>query len=163
MPQLDISTFPPQLIWLLITFVALYLVVWKTALPRISDIRDSRRRRIEDDLSKTESLREEAAVVLAELEKSHADAAFEAQDLKRKATLAISASRLKLQEETATRVSSIIQEAENRISAERAETQDAIPIIAKNVTRSVVQRLIGVEIDENEALMAVEATIERER
>ena len=50
MPQLDISTYPPQLVWLLITFLALYLVVWKVALPRIVDVREARQRRVEDDL-----------------------------------------------------------------------------------------------------------------
>ena len=51
MPQLDVSTFPPQLVWLLITFGALFLIVWKVALPRIVDVRDNRQRRIEDDLA----------------------------------------------------------------------------------------------------------------
>ena len=60
MPQLDVSTFPPQLVWLLITFVALFLIVWKVALPRIIDVRDNRQRRIEDDLARAETLREEA-------------------------------------------------------------------------------------------------------
>ena len=64
MPQLDISTYPPQLVWLLITFVALYLVVWKVALPRIVDVRESRQRRIEDDLGKAETLRTEAETCL---------------------------------------------------------------------------------------------------
>ena len=81
MPQLDISTYPPQLVWLLITFVALYLVVWKVALPRIVDVRESRQRRIEGDLGKAETLRTEAETVLAALEKSHADAAAEAQGI----------------------------------------------------------------------------------
>ena len=65
MPQLDISTYPPQLVWLLITFLALYLVVWKVALPRIVDVREARQRRVEDDLGKAEALRSEAQTLLA--------------------------------------------------------------------------------------------------
>ncbi|MEC7398311.1 MAG: F0F1 ATP synthase subunit B', partial [Pseudomonadota bacterium] len=104
MPQLDISTYPPQLVWLLITFVALYLVVWKVALPRIVDVRESRQRRIEDDLGKAETLRTEAETVLAALEKSHADAAAEAQGIHRDTAYAIGVARTKLQEETAARL-----------------------------------------------------------
>ena len=65
MPQLDISTYPPQLVWLLITFLALYLVVWKVALPRIVDVREARQRGVEYDLGKAEALRSEAETLLA--------------------------------------------------------------------------------------------------
>ena len=38
MPQLDISAFTPQIIWLFITFIALYVLMAKIALPRIGNI-----------------------------------------------------------------------------------------------------------------------------
>ena len=36
MPQLDVTWFPTQLIWLALTFIALYLVIAGVAAPRIS-------------------------------------------------------------------------------------------------------------------------------
>ena len=159
MPQLDLSTFPPQLAWLLITFLALYLVVWKVAMPRIVDIRDSRQQRIEDDLGKAETLREEAKIVLAALEKSHADAAAEAQGIHRDMAQSIAEARAKLQDETAVRLSEETQVAEGRIAEEQAAAQGTIPEVAVDVTRAAVQRLIGTEIAEAEAKNIVEATM----
>jgi len=39
MPQLDIGTYAPQLIWLAIVFIALYLVMSWRVLPRIATVR----------------------------------------------------------------------------------------------------------------------------
>jgi len=158
MPQLDLSTFSPQLVWLLITFVALYLVVWKVALPRIVDVRDSRQRRIEDDLGKAEALREEAATALAALEKSHADASAEALGIHRDTTQAISEARAKLQEETAARLAAETKPAEGRIAEEQAAARETIPEIAGDVTRAAVERLMGVEVAEADVQQAVTAT-----
>ena len=159
MPQLDLSTFPPQLAWLLITFVALYFVVWKVAMPRIVDIRDSRQQRIEDDLGKAETLRQEAETVLAALEKSHADAAAEAHGIHRDTAQSIAEARAKLQDETAARLSEETQAAEGRIAEEQAAAQGTIPEVAGDVTRAAVHRLIGAEIAEADAKNAVEAAM----
>ena len=158
MPQLDISTFPPQLVWLLITFAVLYLVVWKVALPRIVDVRETRQRRIEDDLGKAEALREEAETVLAALEKSHADAAAEAQGIHRDTAQAIGEARGKLQEETAARLAEETSAAEARIAEEQASARSTIPEVAGDVTRAAVQRLIGVDLADAEVQGAVDAS-----
>ncbi|MDA0676265.1 MAG: F0F1 ATP synthase subunit B', partial [Proteobacteria bacterium] len=55
MPQLATGDFVPQLVWLAITFIALYVVMWRVALPRIVDVLEERQRRIDDDLLMAES------------------------------------------------------------------------------------------------------------
>ena len=52
MPQLDVSTFTPQLFWLVVWFVVLYLLMAKLGLPRIALAIDARRQRREDDLAR---------------------------------------------------------------------------------------------------------------
>jgi F-type H+-transporting ATPase subunit b len=35
LPQMDVSSFPSQIFWLIITFGALYIFMWKNAIPKL--------------------------------------------------------------------------------------------------------------------------------
>ena len=67
MPQLDISTFTPQIIWLIITFGVLYLLMAKLALPRIGSILEQRQNRIEDNLAMAQNLKRESDDIIYNL------------------------------------------------------------------------------------------------
>ena len=57
MPQMVISDFMPQVVWLCIVFPLLYFSMRYIALPRISDIISRREEKIRNDLSKAEEIR----------------------------------------------------------------------------------------------------------
>ena len=78
MPQLDYGTFIPQIVWLLLTFVILYLIMSRVILPKIADVLEQRQDRIASDLEEAEKLRKEAQKVIEiyekEIENAHISA-----------------------------------------------------------------------------------------
>ena len=70
LPQLDLATYSSQVFWLVISFVVLYFLVAKLAMPRIAEVLEERQERIEDDLDKAETLKKEAYQVRIEYEKA---------------------------------------------------------------------------------------------
>ena len=70
MPQLDTATYLPQLVWFAITFILLYVVLWRVALPRITGVLEERQARIDLDLARAEALKKEAAAALEAYEKT---------------------------------------------------------------------------------------------
>ena len=81
MPQLDISTFTPQLFWLAIWFVILYLLMAKLALPRVNRLIETRRQRREGDLARAAQLKADAEAASAAYQKALAEARAQAQAL----------------------------------------------------------------------------------
>src|SRR5688500_15289978 len=80
-PPFQRETFASQLVWLTLTFVLLYVLMARVALPRIGAIMDERRARIADDLAQAERLKGESDAALAAYEKALADARARAQSL----------------------------------------------------------------------------------
>ena len=74
MPQLDLSTFPPQLVWLAISFVVLYLLMARLGLPRVGATIEARRRHLDEDLARAAELRTQAEAALAAYEAAQAQA-----------------------------------------------------------------------------------------
>ena len=74
MPQLDFSTFPNQIFWLVVTLVVIYLVLSKVALPRIASVLAERQGTITNDIAAAEDLKAKAAEAEEAYNKAIADA-----------------------------------------------------------------------------------------
>ena len=60
MPQLDFTTFPNQIFWLVVTLVVIYLALSRVALPRVAAILAERKGTIGNDLAAAEELKSKA-------------------------------------------------------------------------------------------------------
>jgi F-type H+-transporting ATPase subunit b len=158
MPQLHVPDFAPQLIWLAITFVLLYLLMAKVALPRIGHVLDARAARIAQDLDRAAKLKDEATGVLAAYEKSLADARAQAQAaIKAAGERALKDAEAR-EAELAKKLAADTEAAKRRIGAARESAMASLTQMAAEITRAATEKLIGRPVDEASASAAVAAS-----
>ena len=161
MPQLEqIHTYLSQIVWLVITFGFLYLVLWKTALPRVSSILLERQNRIDEDIRKAEAFRKEANDAVAAYEKLVADARSSSQDLIRAANEKLSAEATAQQNALTEKIKKDLSEAEMRIEKARTDAIKNIQVVSIEVAQAATSRLIGTEVSKGDAEAAVTAAIQ---
>ncbi len=144
MPQFDFETFTPQLFWLLVTFVVLFFVMWRHALPRISSVLAARQRHIESDLERATNLRQEADEVLAEYEKALAEARSRATDAIRKAGEEMAAESARRHDAFGQELAAQTREAEKRIRKAKQDALDQVTAVAGEAAAAATTKLIGV-------------------
>jgi F-type H+-transporting ATPase subunit b len=162
MPQLDIATFAPQLIWLAIIFIALYLVMTRVGLPQVGGILAQRRQRLDGDLAKAAQMKDEAAAVIASYERALATARADAQAMVRETTERLNAEAAKRQHELAQALAAETARAESRIEAAKHEALAGLREVAIEVAQAASLKVAGVPLDRANAGAAVDAVL-RER
>jgi len=85
LPQLDISTWPSQLFWLVVLFGVGYLVMAKIVTPRIGMVLEERRQTLDLDLAKARTASEDAAKIREKYESDLEKARNEASEFARNA------------------------------------------------------------------------------
>ena len=156
MPQMEFTDYVPQIVWLVITFATLYFLMAKLALPRITDILETRQRRLDHDLELTETLRDDATEALAEYESAIAAARGESELILAEAHERIhSEARQKLDDLNA-RLEGEIAESEARIGNIMAQAMGELAVAASDAARTATERLIGFEVSEERARDAVD-------
>jgi F-type H+-transporting ATPase subunit b len=143
MPQLDYHTFVPQLVWLAISFVILYLLMSRLALPKVKGAIDGRRQRLDSDLDRAAALKQEAEAALAAYQKTLADARAAAQETLRQTGEKLAAEAAERQRQLGATLAEQIAAAEARIAAGKEQALGEIRGIAAEVGSAVVEKLTG--------------------
>jgi F-type H+-transporting ATPase subunit b len=142
-PPFNSETFASQLIWLVIAFVALYVLLSRVALPRVAAIFATRSGRIEGDLAAAKRLSAESQAAIESYEKALAEARTKAQAIAA-ATRADFAARA---EETKKRLeaelTAKLAEAERKIEATKKSAMANVRGIAADAASEIVTRLLG--------------------
>ena len=147
MPQLDPNSFAPQLVWLAIAFLALYLVMSRLAVPAISDTLEKRQAKIQGDLDAAEKANEETRSLVAAYEKRLADTREEARKLMRERGEADSAAAAARLHTLSEKLMAEIGEAEKRIAKQRDDVMAGLENMAKDIGQEVYAKLAGQPAD----------------
>ena len=156
MPQLDVSTFAPQLVWLAISFVVLYLLMSKLGLPRVNAIIEARRKRLDDDLARASEIKAEAEAVIATYQRILAEARAQAQATIKERTDQFAAEAAERQRQLAEALAEQTKAAEQEIAAAKERAFAEIRNVAIDVARSVTEKLTGSAADEERLAPAVD-------
>jgi F-type H+-transporting ATPase subunit b len=142
-PPFQSENFPSQIIWLAVSFVVLYVLMSKIALPRIGSILDERSRRIGDDLAAAQRLKEQSDAAHAAYEKALAEARARAQSIantmRGQQASEADATHKRLEAQLHERIGA----AERSIAATRTAAMASVKSIAADSAAAIVERLIG--------------------
>tara|TARA_B100001013_G_scaffold341160_1_gene265302 strand:- start:431 stop:907 length:477 start_codon:yes stop_codon:yes gene_type:complete len=154
---MEFADYMPQVVWLVITFATLYVLMAKLALPRITDILETRQRHLEHDLELSEKLRDEAQTTLAEYDAAIVSARAETESLLAKARESIQTETQERIAELNGRLESEIRESDARIRHAMSQAMDELVVVAGNSARAAVERLAGIKVSDEQARVAVES------
>jgi F-type H+-transporting ATPase subunit b len=159
MPQLAVHDFVPQLVWLAISFVVLYLVVLRAGLPRVGAIIAARRQRIDGDLAKAQQIKAEAEATIAAYQKALAEARAQAQATVRETTERLSAAAAERQKKLAESLTAETKAAERRILAAKDAALANLREVAVEAAQAAALKVAGAAIDAAQARSAVDSVM----
>jgi F-type H+-transporting ATPase subunit b len=162
MPQLEFADFPPQLVWLAITFVLLYILMARVVLPRVAQVLERRQAHIASDLEKAEKRRVEAEEALAAYHQTLAAARAEAQAAIRSAADEIARQQAARDAEFAAALGKRMRDAETAIAAARDVAMAETRGVAAEIAAAIAAKLAQVTPPAERVAAAVDA-VRRER
>ena len=162
MPQFIMGDFAPQIVWLVISFIALYLLMARVALPRVAEVLETRHGRIANDLDQAAQLKSQAETVILEYEEALAEARGNAQSTIAQATLEAAQAAEKRNAEIAEALAAEAAAAASRIDAAKAEALAELRGVAAELALAAAERLLDAQVAQADVDAAVDAAMTNE-
>jgi F-type H+-transporting ATPase subunit b len=160
-PPFERDTFPSQLFWLAICFIALYAMTARLVRPRVGGIIASRSDRIAGDLAEAGRLKSESEAAMATYEKALADARARAQAIASETRDRLQAAADRNRKALEDQLAGKLTEAEKAIAATKNAAMANVRGIATDAAAAIVTRLTGVTAPDSTVGAAVDAVLKR--
>lgn len=155
MPQFDFTTYSPQIVWLVICFVVLYVLMARVALPRIATVIEHRRDRIANDLDAAARLKEETDEVIAAYEAELAEARGRAHQIASETREKLETELGKERADTEAALAKKTEAAEARIAEMKAKALAEVDQAAADAAGDIVTALTGLTATKAEIDQAI--------
>ena len=154
-PPFESEHFPSQLLWLTISFVLLYVLMSKIALPRIGAILAERNRLVSDDLAAAERLKEQSNAAHAAYEKALDDARNRAHTIASSTREQQAREAEALHKRLEAQLNERLAAADQSIAKSRSAAMGSVRTIAGETASAIVERLIGQQPRQEEIAAAL--------
>ena len=141
MPQLDFSTFPNQIFWLIVFCVVLFAIVKFFIIPRMEDIFANRRKIIDGNIAKAEEIRIRVSEIEKKIEEELQKAKSQCDEIMNASGLNIKEQMASALEDSKIATSQLINEAESRLKELRDGSESAIEKISEELASDIIKKI----------------------
>ena len=143
MPQLDFSTFPNQIFWLVIFCVVLFAIVKFFIIPRMEDIFANRRKIIDGNIAKAEEIRLRVGEIEKQIEEELKKTKSQCDEIMNTSGNNIKEQMSQALEDSKIATSQLINEAEGRLQKLREGSETAIEKISEELAKEIIKKVSG--------------------
>ena len=141
MPQLDFSTFPNQIFWLVVFCVVLFAIVKFFIIPRMEDIFANRRKIIDGNIAKAEEIRIRVSEIEKQIEEELQKAKSQCDEIMNTSGNNIKEQMALALEDSKIATTQLISEAEGRLKELRDGSEAAIEKISEELASAIITKI----------------------
>ncbi|ODS31190.1 MAG: F0F1 ATP synthase B subunit [Candidatus Scalindua rubra] len=160
MPQFDLHFLTPLTFWSIISFIILMAILYKYALPAITEILDSRQKTIIDEIDRAEKLRKDAEKTLAEYQEKLQYAFQKSEEVVNDAVKKAEEIHQKKLYETNAEKEKILSDARKTIEFEKDKALIEIRTHAVYLTIAATEKLTRKTLTDADSIRLAEESIE---
>lgn len=161
LPQLDPTWYASQSFWMLVTFCAMFLAVWRLVMPAMRATVDLRRSKIEEDIKQTEILKTEAARLLKELDAARASVRENTARLMAQAQEQAQAQTAQSETEFTARLNEHIAQKEQALKQARESALREVAAISGELADAIVRKIGGITVPADEIRQETASVMEK--
>mgnify|MGYP002469732509 CR=1 FL=1 len=158
MPQLDFSVFPSQLFWLSICFFTMLFLMRKIIIPRIAEMINLRKEKIDDYLQKAAEIKEKAEKSLEKYQEALQKATSEANQSLLKTQQDLKNLMECKQADLSAELANQIKEGEQKIAQGKQKALKQVEEMSAELAMDVIKKL-GLKVSEAQIRKAIDVSV----